>query len=180
MPRPGASRSLFAPRSKQSRAPPNQCRPRRRLRSVSQQSGSGGANGARDGHVTKVAVAPNEWANTTQVPSRLWSARRTPCVMRRARAGRGRRIRIQLDVNPTADCAACDQRCDVSAGSQDACVVGCYFFRTADLLGTALPITKVCGSIFHPLILSRGCDPIECLPGKRASTARSSPGNKEM
>jgi hypothetical protein len=74
VPRPGASRSLFAPRSKQSRAPPNQCRPRRRLRSVSQQSGSGGANGARDGHVTKVAVAPNEWANTpTQVPSRLWS-----------------------------------------------------------------------------------------------------------
>jgi predicted PolB exonuclease-like 3'-5' exonuclease len=40
-------------------------------------------------------------------------------------------------------------------------------------------ITKVSGSIFQPLILSLGCNPIECFPGKRAWTVRSSPGNNE-
>jgi hypothetical protein len=43
------------------------------------------------------------------------------------------------------------------------------------LLERSRPITKVSGSIFQPLIFSVGCDPIECLPGKRASLiARSS------
>jgi hypothetical protein len=48
-----------------------------------------------------------------------------------------------------------------------------------DVLVPVSPITKVSGSIFQPLIFSVGCDPIECLLGKRASTDRSSPGNKE-
>jgi len=47
-------------------------------------------------------------------------------------------------------------------------------------LGGLYPLTtKVSGSIFQPLILSVGCDPIECLSGKRASTVRSSSGNSE-
>src|SRR5262249_7527889 len=54
-----------------------------------------------------------------------------------------------------------------------------YFFFGVDVLVPVLPITKISGSIFHPVIFSIGCDPIEYSLGKRASTVRSSPGNIE-
>src|SRR5262249_37173794 len=54
-----------------------------------------------------------------------------------------------------------------------------YFFFGVDALVPVLPITKISGSIFQPVIFSIGCDPIECSLGNRASTVRSSPGNIE-